>query len=336
MSINYKIAPVGDLVLGGGGSSLVVLGSDLSLSGVLPSQVQGVLGVVPGTDVQAQSAALDDIDALGAATGADQFIYSTGAGTFAYGDITTAGRNLIDDTDVSAQQTTLSLVPGTNVQAQSAVLDDIDAIGAATGGDQFIYSTAAGTFAYGDITTAGRNLIDDTDVSAQQTTLSLVPGTDVQAYSALLADIAGLTPSDGDIIQYNGANFVGVQLDAVNNDNVVYSTQTADGVATDLSLTAHSASTTDMVDAFITAVSDTTDTNFMVWRAKFAVHTTSGGTTTIAGTQNITLEHDSNTNGWTVNGFNIAANTLRINITGAADVNWKVSVVRYSTAHANA
>jgi hypothetical protein len=44
--------------------------------------------------------------------------------------------------------------------------------------------------------------------SAARTALGLEIGTDVQAYDAQLADVAGLTPTDGNIIIGDGANFV--------------------------------------------------------------------------------------------------------------------------------
>ena len=46
------------------------------------------------------------------------------------------------------------------------------------------------------------------NASGARTNLGLVIGTDVQAYDAQLADIAGLTPTDGVFIVGNGTNFV--------------------------------------------------------------------------------------------------------------------------------
>ncbi|MGA1609007.1 MAG: hypothetical protein ACO4CT_18615, partial [Planctomycetota bacterium] len=64
--------------------------------------------VAPAT-YQPISAALQDIDDLGVVGAADKFIYSTGAGVWAYGDITTAGRALLDDASAGDQRTTLGL-----------------------------------------------------------------------------------------------------------------------------------------------------------------------------------------------------------------------------------
>jgi hypothetical protein len=64
--------------------------------------------IAPAT-YQPISAALQDIDDLGVVAAADKFIYSTGAGVWAYGDITTAGRALLDDASAGDQRTTLGL-----------------------------------------------------------------------------------------------------------------------------------------------------------------------------------------------------------------------------------
>jgi hypothetical protein len=69
--------------------------------------------------------------------------------------------------------------------------------------DQFIGRVTASTGVpeTTTITAAGRALIDDADAAAQRTTLGLVIGTNVQAYDADLATIAGLTATTDNFIQ---------------------------------------------------------------------------------------------------------------------------------------
>lgn len=58
------------------------------------------------------------------------------------------------------------------------------------------------------ISAFGETLIDDANAAAARTTLGSVIGTDVQAYDAGLADIAGLAVTDGNVIVGDGTNFV--------------------------------------------------------------------------------------------------------------------------------
>ena len=144
----------------------------------------------------------------GLTSAADKGIQYTGSGTAAVYDLTTAGKALLDDADADAQRTTLGLVIGTDVQAYDADLLAIAGLtSAADKGIQFTGSGAAATY---DLTTAGKALLDDANASAQRTTLGLVIGTDVQAYDADLAAIAGLTSAANKGIQFTGSGTAAV------------------------------------------------------------------------------------------------------------------------------
>ena len=136
-----------------------------------PAQVRTTLGLVIGTDVQAQD---DELAAIaGLTSAADRLPYFTGSGTAALATFTTFGRSLVDDANAAAAIATLGL----------------DA-------DLATFSLPAST----TISAFGATLVDDADAATARTTLGLVIGTNVQAFNSNLSTIAGLTATTGNFI----------------------------------------------------------------------------------------------------------------------------------------
>ena len=110
--------------------------------------------------------------------------------TVGYVDVYLNGVKLINGTDFTATN-------GTSIVLAS---------GAASG--DLVEIIAFETFAVANVLTPANNLSDVNDAATARTNLGLAIGTDVQAYDAQLADVAGLTPTDGNFIVGNGTNFV--------------------------------------------------------------------------------------------------------------------------------
>jgi len=127
------------------------------------------LGVVIGTDVQAQNARLQDIATNLSATSGT--IEKTATNTFGTYTVTTAGKALIDDADNTAQRATLGLVIGTNVQAFDAELAAI--AGLTSAADRLPYFTGSGTASLATFTSFARSIVDDADAATVRTTLGL-------------------------------------------------------------------------------------------------------------------------------------------------------------------
>lgn len=97
-------------------------------------------------------------------------------------------KSVLSASDYAAIRTLLSLVPGTNVQAYHAKLAAL--AGLAGGADKIGYFNGADSMAQSDFTTVGRALAGAANIAAAQSGLSLVPGTHVLAYDALLAGLS--------------------------------------------------------------------------------------------------------------------------------------------------
>lgn len=182
---------------------------------------RSTLGLVIGTDVQAQDAELAAIAGLTSA--ADRAPYFTGSGTAALATLTAAGRALIDDADAAAQRTTLGLAAiaasgsatdlsaGTLPAARMVALtgDVTNTVGtvattiansavtlakmANLPQDQFIgrVTGSTGVPETATITAAARTVLDDTTVGAMLTTLGGQP------LDAGLTSLAGLGATVG-------------------------------------------------------------------------------------------------------------------------------------------
>ena len=149
------------------------------------------LGLTIGTDVQAYDAQLDDIAGL---TPTDS--------NFIVGN----GTNFITESGLTARTSlgcgsAATFDAGSNTANQLVQLDGTGKLPAVDGSN--LTNLPGG----GDLLSTN-NLSDLTNFSTARTNLGVAIGSDVQAYDAQLDDVAGLTPTDGNIIIGNGTNFI--------------------------------------------------------------------------------------------------------------------------------
>jgi len=97
-------------------------------------------------------------------------LFSTG-GTGSFAVVLQASNNLSDLTNTATARSNLGVAIGSQVQAYDAELAAI--AGLTSAADKLPYFTGSGTAALADFTSAGRNLVDDADATAQRTTLGL-------------------------------------------------------------------------------------------------------------------------------------------------------------------
>ena len=186
------------------GFSLTTNGSiTVGSTGLTFSQFSGAGNITGGDGIQKSGSELS-IDAKangGLVIESSELAVDLGAssitGTLAVGDGGTGA------TSAANARTNLGVAIGSDVQAHGAILDDLSGLTqAANKGVYFDTGNSAATF---DLTAAGRALLDDADAAAQRTTLGLAIGSDVQAYDAELAALAGLTSAANKLAYFTGS-----------------------------------------------------------------------------------------------------------------------------------
>ena len=148
------------------------------------------LGLAIGSDVQAYDAGLADIAGIPTTDG----VFIVGNGTNFVAEIGSTARTSLGLGTAAVED--VGTTAGDIVQLDgSARLPAVD-------GSQLTNLPGGGDLL------AANNLSDLANAATARTNLGVAIGSDVQAYDAQLADVAGLTPADGAFIVGDGANFV--------------------------------------------------------------------------------------------------------------------------------
>jgi hypothetical protein len=174
------------------------------------------LGLVIGTHVQAYDAQLDTLAGYTAAQVtrgiADDNLLTVDDSDAADNDYAKFTANGIEGRSFSEVKSDLGLVIGTDVQAYDAQLDTLSGFTAAqvTRGiadDNLITADCAShAIASGDFAKFTADGVEGREASQVRSDLSLVPGTDIQAYDAGLQSISGLATSADKMIYTTGSD----------------------------------------------------------------------------------------------------------------------------------
>lgn len=132
-------------------------------------------------------------------TVADRYAYSTALNVWAEGTITSFARTILDDADAATVRTTIGAGTG------AGTVTSVDGSGGTTGltltGGPI---TTTGTLTLGGTLAVANGGTGGADAATARTNLGLVIGTNVQAYDAELAALAGLTSAADRLPYFTG------------------------------------------------------------------------------------------------------------------------------------
>lgn len=168
--------------------------------------------VLPGTTPPATTAyvrSVNDLVGMITLAGTGATAISSSGNTITIGLTGEAGLGSVTSVALASSSDNLVVVSGSPVTTNGTITIDLalalDSIaGLTTAADQMIYTTAANTYATTSLTSFARTLLDDAAATNARSTLGLVIGTNVQAWSADLDSVVSNTSWSGSNVTFAG------------------------------------------------------------------------------------------------------------------------------------
>jgi hypothetical protein len=173
------------------GRSVVAAADQAAARSAIGAEATGHVHSNATTSVAGFQSAADKTKLDGIAAGANNYAHPTGDGNLHVPATSTTNNTKVLKAGASAGSAAWGQVLYAEVGSVPAALSTV--AGLTPAADRLPYYTGAGTAALATFSAFGRTLVDDADASAARTTLGVAIGTNVQAYNAHLATIAGLT-----------------------------------------------------------------------------------------------------------------------------------------------